>query len=43
MEPILSLLDTFIKLADRIINLEKTRAQEKRDQFSNIVGHLLFI
>ena len=37
MEPITSLLDAFIKLADRIINLEKTKLQGKKDLFNEIV------
>ena len=40
MEPITSVLDAFIKLADRIINLEKTKLQDKKDLFNEIVKPL---
>jgi hypothetical protein len=40
MEPITSVLDAFIKLADRIINLEKTKLQDKKDMFNEIVEPL---
>ena len=40
MEPILFFLDTFIKLADRIINLEKTKFQDQRVVFEEIIKPL---
>ncbi len=40
MEPITSLLDAFIKLADRIINLEKSKLQDKQTLFNEIVKPL---
>jgi hypothetical protein len=40
MEPITSLLDAFIKLADRIINLEKTKREDKQQAFKEIVEPL---
>jgi hypothetical protein len=40
MEPILFFLDTFIKLADRIINLEKTNFQDQRVVFEEIIKPL---
>lgn len=40
MEPISFLIDTFIQLADRIINLEKTKFQDRRIVFDEIVKPL---
>jgi hypothetical protein len=40
MEPISFLLDTFIQLADRVINLEKTKFQDQRVVFEEIIKPL---
>lgn len=40
MEPITSLLDAFIKLAERLINLEKTKLQDKKELFNEIAKPL---
>jgi len=38
MEPISFLLDTFIQLAERIINLEKAKLQDQRTMFEEIIA-----
>lgn len=40
MEPISFLLDTFIQLAERIINLEKTKRDDKQQVFKEIINPL---
>jgi hypothetical protein len=40
MEPITSLLDAFIKLADRLINLEKAKLQNRQTLFKEFVKPL---
>jgi len=40
MEPVSLLLDTFVTLADRILNLQKTRFQDKKNFFDEIIQPL---
>ena len=40
MEPITLLLDAFIKLADRIINIEKLKREDKKQVFKEIIEPL---